>query len=466
MARTVTEVKESIVSTIESIDPSIDVAKGPVYDLLIQPVAPEISKIEEDVEHLTALYSQVVAETATDEEAKAFALNYGLTQDAGKKATGFVSFFRNTRPIAGEIIEILAGSIISNSDDSLVYQTTEQVIINGDYADTYYNSVRNLYEITAPIEAVSSGEENNIPAYKVVRLPSTITGIDGVENREKISGGTSAETIAHLVERTIVQLKGLDKGSPNGVEAIVRNFDPSNVDDVSVVTAKDRTLFTRYTTAPSMDIYVIGEDENNSQYITTAIGGEEEFILENPPVLQVDSVQVNGEDVNFTFLPDTSEDTRKSARALDKVLLDNPLIALDVVDLRYIYNKLIRDLQDKEFSEEQRFFNTDILIRSAIGAYITFQANVKIASSFDPIVKLTEIENAVLALIQQDAFVEEYIPNDIRDAIKASVSGILTFIITKFTRTIDGTVDIETITFEANEKPMLDGDTFNINIRQ
>ena len=105
-----------------------------------------------------------------------------------------------------------------------------------------------------------------------------------------------------------------------------------------------------------------------------------------------------------------------------------------------------------EFSEEQRLFNTDILIRSAINAYITFQANVKIASSFDQVTKLTEIENAIVDAIEKDEFVEEYIPNNIRDEVTTSVSGILEFIITKFTRTVDGTVDVETITFAANEQ--------------
>lgn len=466
MPRSEDEVKRDVIATLNTIDPSIDTGKGPVYDGFIQPYAPEGSKIETDVEHLTALYSRVMAGTATNAEVEAFAANFGIVRSAGKRAKGFVYFYRFTRPGLNDSIEIPQGTVITNTDASLSYRTTERAFISGQYADSYYNSARNRYEIMVPLEASASGEAYSLPAYRVIRLSQIVFGIDGVENRSEVTGGTNSESNADLITRASAKFEGTDKGQPSGVESMVRNYDPSNCKDVSIVTQKDRALFTRIIHDPAMDIYVIGQDIATAEDINTAAGGETLLNLEKVPAIQVDSVQVNGQDVTFTFLPDTTTQTRKSAEAQDQVLLAAPLISGDIVDVNYQYNQLVRGLQDDLFSDEQRFFNTNMLAREAIGAYVTCQANAKVASSYDLVTKQTELENALVALIESNLFVEEYVPSDVANQVRTSVSGVLEFTFTKFTRTVDGTLDVETVTFKANEMPKIDADTFDIKVRQ
>jgi uncharacterized phage protein gp47/JayE len=465
MSRSINDIQKSLVSTYETIDPSIDVSKGPAYDIVIRPFSSEAANIESKVENLTTLYSRVWNKTATDNEIISFARNFGLYQGDGGKSKGYIYFMRYTRPKAGQIITIPLGYNVTNSDNTLAYQTSVQAVMHGDYADSYFNSVRGTYEIRVPAQAASAGSNYDLSAYRITVLSSSLIGIDGVENRSAFVGGSNAETVEHLGERTIKKFMGLDSGVPNGIESNVVNYDTSNVSDVSIVYPKDRSLFTRRVTTPAMDVYVIGEDAQSEEYIFTSVGGEKTIAIEYVPVISVDSVQVNDQDVDFTFLPDTSSETKKSARAVDTVVLSNALVVNDVISITYTYNKLIYGLQQDLFSGK-RSFNTDILARSALGAYITFQANVKIASSFDIVSKQTEIENKVIEIVQSNKFEESYIPSAVRDEIMSSVTGILEFIITKFTRTLNGKLNVETISFNANETPMLDDATFDISVRQ
>lgn len=464
MSRSINDIQKSLVSTYETIDPSIDTSKGPAYDIVIQPFAPEAANIESKVENLVTLYSRVWNKTATDSEVRTFANCFSLTQGEGGRSKGFAYFFRYTKPKAGQIITIPLGFVITNSDNTLAYQTTVQAIMYGDYADSYYNSSRGTYELRVPIQASSAGANYDLPAYRILVLSSQIIGIDAVENRSSTTGGTDAESISHLGDRTIKAFQGLDSGVPNGIESKVVNYDINSVEDVSIVYPKDRTLFTRRVTTPAMDVYIVGSNQENEEYIFTAIGGETLIYLEYVPVLSVESVQVNGQDVGFTFMPDSSSELCKSSRAVDVVLLDSALILNDIVSIQYTYNKLIYSIQNDLFSGT-RSFNTDILARSALSAYITFQSNAKIVSSFDPTSKQTEIENKVIEIIQTGKFEESYIPSNIRDKIMSEVTGIIEFNITKFTRTLNGTLDVEIIVFNANETPMIDDSTFDISVR-
>lgn len=465
MARSVADVQKNIIANINSIDPSIDVSKGPVYDMLLRPFAPESANLEGKVENLTLLYSKIWNKTATDAEVAMFGTSFSIDRGAGTYSKGYVYFYRYTKPNKSQVIEIPVGTVVTNTDSTLAYATTSQGLMSGDYADSYFNSTKNVWEIRLPVKAVSAGSNYDIASYRLINISNELLGIDGVENRSAITGGKDIESIDSWSNRIITRFQGLDTSNSNGIVSLVKNYDPSNFQDASVIYPKDRTLFTRRTTTPAMDVYIIGSDEVSEEYVFTAVGGELEIYLEKSPVIQVDSVQVNGLDVDFSFIPDSNSDTKKSARARDKVILTSALISLDIVVIKYIYNQLIYGVQQDVFTAT-RHFNTDILARSALGAYVTFQASAKLASSVDPVSKLTEIETTAINLIQNNKFNEVFIPNDIRDAILSSVSGILDLSIIKFTRTVNGVLDIETINFNANETPIVDDTTFNISVRQ
>jgi Baseplate J-like protein len=465
MARDEEEVIQSMVQTVNSIDPSVDVTVGPIYDFVIRPTSKEVSSAEGEAEHLSQLYSLDFVEEATDAEVKALGDNFGIGQGRGTAATGFLTFYTYAAPSVGTQINISRGTLASTQDGRYTYQTTEAAVLSGDTASSFFNATRQIYEITVRASAVSVGEEYDIPPYRVTKLNTNVSGINGVENRTRFQNGTTSESRADYVDRIQDRFLGMEIGTSGGLVTAVKAYDTSNIKDVATIFSTDHTLFRRKILTPGIDVYVIGEVTETTTENYTAIGGETSIPLRQRPVLSVTQVKVNGSSVTWEFIKDDSKELGGSVRANDYVLLATPLNAADIVEVQYTYNKLLIDISDSLFTW-RGLFGTDILVRTPWTALVTIDITVTILANFGASRTQSQVDAIIREYVEPQQFVDALFPEVLREQIGSSIAGVSTVIFNKFTRSDFGTLDTEVIELLKYETSEIDDTAYIINIRQ
>ena len=97
------------------------------------------------------------------------ALEYGIERRPATPATGVVEFSRSSD--APEDFVVPAGTTVQTRDGSIAFQTTEQVTL-----------AQGTQSVQATVEATTGGSETNLPANKLVVMPSPPTGIESVTN--------------------------------------------------------------------------------------------------------------------------------------------------------------------------------------------------------------------------------------------------------------------------------------------
>jgi len=345
MAKTLEEVEESIVESVQTSDPSLDAAKGPIRDIMIQPVAPEITRIGEEAERISRLYSLEFAEVATQAEVNALSTNYGQAQGQGRPSTGFGFFMRFTRPAENETLTVPAGTLIATQEINFIYKVVETIQLDGINAESFFNPTRGTYEIQVEIQAVANGPDYDLPPLRIIRILTEIEGFTAFENRSETAGGLGFESKENQFKRVQTRLLGLDRGNVGGIASEVSDYSPELVKDVAVIQPKDRTLFKRPIDTPALDIYVIGEEIKSTNEEFAAIGGEEQFLLGRRPVQAVDVLTVNGAEVPFSVAIDTSVEYGTSTAANDRIILPTALNTGDIVKVSYSYNSLLYEMK-------------------------------------------------------------------------------------------------------------------------
>ena len=460
MARTTAQIQSALAASSKSINPSLDTAKGAIYNFMLAPLGPVLEELEENVEHLRGLYSTVFSSVATPEEVEALGTSFVISRDSGHNATVIQHFIRTSQPAKGTIHTVPKGTLVSNSDGSLIFRTLEEITMDGDNAFAYYNAARGLYEISVKAEAVSSGEAYNLPSFRINKKISSISGFDLTENRSDASGGTEKETDKNLVSRIEAKFSGLNLGTVGGLKSTIVNLSPSYVKGVSVVQPGD-VEFRRVIQGLALDIFVIGEQSEITEDVFTAEEGDYIFTLVSSPVLDLVSTTVNGTEVTANLSKDVNETTKLSVNSVNYLVLDTPVTEGDIVVCQYNYNKLIATLQDEL---KDRIFGTDILVREAIKVETLVEAKARITISSDALTLQTALESKITELIETETFVERLLPSKLEEAIRDSMVGVLSFSWTKFTRKSGGFLDIEPIELAANESAKLSSENLKITV--
>jgi len=468
MARTDDEIRNSMIESLRAIDPSVDVEKGPIYDFLLQPVPTELQKTEADAERLTILTTLQLDQVATQEEIEAMATSFSIRLGGGRASrTTTQLFYTFTRP--SQDIVINRGLLVGTVDQTYTYFVTETATLPAATADNFFNAQTRRYEIFVTCEATATGEDFDLPPLRVNRIISPIDGIDGTTNTAAYTGGASEPTLASAVDRVRAKFAGLDPETGGGIKSDIRNFDPENVLDVSLVYPKDRAIFRRRTNRPAIDAYVIGDDIQSTNETFVATGGETTLSPSLLPVSSVTSVVLNNvtlaEGTDWALITDTAAPSRGSPRATDYILLTNPLIAADVVVVTYSYNALLQEMQTNLFGLD-RPFETDVLARAPLQIGVAVSIDATVLASTDTARAFVAIENALFAAIQQDRFVDVLEPEIVRQTVKDEVGGLSNLRLTRFRRTLGSSREVETITFEKNEVAVVDQAALNIKVRR
>ena len=468
MARSISQIEDSIKTTIRSLNPTMDLEVGPIYGTLIAPVAPEISSAEASVERLQKYYSANFADVATDEEARDFAVNFATGPSIGGIARGTVVFYRNSTPLNGEIYQIKVGDIVSTADRRLLYRVTQTTQMIGDYASTFYNPSTNKYEIQAFVEAVASGTLYNIPAGRIIRIMSTVLGVDGVEQRSPMAGGGEPETVAETVARVQTKFLGLDTHSVGGIISTTKAQFPEYVTDVKIVRPTDRIEFRRVTDGPSLDLYILGSLNSTFLEEYLATGGETVVsIVSNRTVTSIASVSVGGTVIDGTewiYIPDTSLGFQGSTKASPKIQLTTALNAGEVVEITGTKNSILDSVQALYQPNDNTLFKTDILARSFLDLPVMIVMDIRINTG-DPDTIQAAAQTYLVNMIQGGEISDAIYPEVVKESLKGAIPEITAVKLLTFKRTYSSISEVEPIIPQKNQRPIYDQTNSNLVVR-
>lgn len=465
MARTAEEIQTSVIDTMQTLDPSIEVDTGPIFDATIVPLSNELSVAEAKTENLALLYSTEFIKTATDEEVQAYITNFALAEGAGGNASGYCVFATYTRLQPGEIVTIPIGTLVANKDGSLIYETTEEKKLVGDNISAYYNATNAWYEISVPVQSVNSGAQYDLPAYRLIQLLTPIDGIDVIQNRLKISGGSDAESNDQKFARIENAFFGQNTGTINGVIKLVENYSPEKVSGVAVVRSGERDLFKRFSSSLALDVYVNGSeartvtDENYTIQILSNY-----IVFNNSPVISVDSVTLNGVENTAWVVQKDSGVYAGSPRAEDKLVFPELILQPgDLITVTYAYNGLLEDIKNDVFAPDQNnLFDMDILVREMLTTYLTLQGTSVASSSATPDTIKTQVEEFLYSAIETNTAGVMFQPEIIKQQMIDQIAGLSNFYWKKFTTTSSSLLDVETVELAKNSIAKIDAGTFDI----
>lgn len=459
MPRSSDEVLRSMQDTVESVDPSIDVRKGPIYESALLPWAPEIATNEADISHLGELYQMEKLQLWKPEEVEVLGRNFGQQYGQGTNSQGYLTFVAFEIP--ADDIPIPTGTLAATEDSTYVYQTIEPAVFYAASASAYYISSRRRYEIKVAAEAVASGPDYDVRPNRINVMLTPISGITSVFNEAEFSGGFSDQTISEFALDLRELPLGNSAGSPGGLQALAIRVSGGVVEDSAVVTPADIGVYERLSDTSmrfGLDLYIIGSRMGLAYDTKTTVASEVEFVLDNQPVINVSSVLVSGAAVSFTFVPDTEPSRRGSPAALDKIVLASAPGAGQTVTVTYTYNKLIADLQSECSGMESQLFGANTLVRA--GKLVTCDVEVAIAS-YGAGTRKTDVEQWITYWFQDPSlittrqrFYESADPAQFIGTLESEMS-VSVGALTKFNRPDRATQNVQTIVFAKNEYPTL-----------
>lgn len=464
MAKTEAEVHREIELSIAASDNTLDVYQGPIPDIFITPQTGQLVSASNETELLRALFTLNFDTSITDDETKNALANYGSSPGVGTKSKHVQYFLRFTR--LTDNVTIPSGTLVGNSDGSLVYRVLTTGTMYASSPASYYNSSRNAYEIGLQVEAVGTGVSYELPPGRVNTMMTSIRGIDSTENRVQSKGGSDAETKDNQVTRLKTALLGINLGAAGGLKKRITDAYPEMVSDVAVIEPYQKE-FVRVTAGPSLDVYVIANELSTYNQQVTATAGQTQIVLTKKPVASVSSLTINGiaGAVGYTLITDSSKETGNSMQAYDVVALDMPLIVGDEVVVSYEYNSALELVSTNVFnSGEGNLFNTDILIRYPFIVSPIITGTVKVLPSYSVSEVETNVKNYLENMFNFTTFTEIVYINNVIDSVKSDVSGVQSFKLSEFHRNTDSYSQIESLTFKANEISVYNSSLVNLKI--
>lgn len=352
------EILLSMQRSIEQ-DEGIDVKKGPFFDLL-RPVAQEIAPAFDSIQSLSRLYSTMAdgtVDTISAVDLNAIGRNLRVTYPKGHKAMALVYFYCTVIP--SDSITIPSGTPVMTSDGSLVYVTTGSITVGPTTIQQYYNSKNSRYEIPMTVVAASEGAVYCVPAYRIIKMGVNISGISGVYNPSRVTGGDDSSDAQTYLDRIRTRFLGKVDSATFGILSEIQS-QYGNV-NLSFVYGDSR-YFKRPVRGKGLDVVVAEPVTEYYEDMFTATGSVE-FPLTRTPVLAVESVTVDGVSASFEFIPDESRAIGGSSKGTYLVRI--PSVATgSAVRIRYQYEYLCWFMQANILnSKALGYFGVDCLAR-------------------------------------------------------------------------------------------------------
>jgi hypothetical protein len=323
--------QQTLIKYLKDLNPAIDTSDPIIQDLVVNFGTQVITDVQTRVSYLNSRYTNAYLNQLNDTELNIYAYNaFGLVREPGTPVTGYVYFMFST-PSDNGSVSIPTNSVVSTSDGKWRFTTTEPVYISADSLPSFYNPVRNAYELRIPVQAVSPGTDYRVASYRLVKIQSTLNFSAKCENREPFTSGTDPETRTDFINRINSTKAGFNLNTTSGL----RDSILSNVKGISDV---------QWLHAPgnrnTYDLYYIGYQpvaDVLEYVISNPLYREIPFNSAKTPIRYVDGVVVDSVSLTqdqYRFTP-------------TKVILHStvPLNSGSQIFVSYQYNQLNNTLK-------------------------------------------------------------------------------------------------------------------------
>lgn len=443
MARQTKEVINSLKNNVAEQDESIDATKGPIYNFMISPVAPEISANEQMSERLERLLSlDIVSAEDSDVDITAFGNNFKVARGGGKKEQHLQTFYLYNKPT--ETISIPTGTLVSTENGTYVYKVIEGRSFYQENSETYFNSNTNRYELNLLVEAVDFGSEYNLPKGRVSKLVSSDIKVDGtVSATSSLILGTEEEDNLSYMKKVEQKFEGINSGTLSGIAYQVNNL--IGISDVTFAKPGD-DIFSRKVKRAALDIYVNGTSLSCKILTKTIVEETDKIYFDEAPVVSVDYVLVNQEETEYILNIDNSNDFGGSTKAKDYIAFPNKLEAGSYVEIKYYINQDV--VSASELFEENDLYDTDFLFRKPKSVML----NLEVAIKVNTVNKSSAQSQALDALANYPKYTmgEILYPSNIEPLMRTSVPNVVAVYVIK--HSIDGQpFEIGTVALDKNQ---------------
>lgn len=420
-------------------NPSLDVVLGPIRDTVVSPVATVLEDQNERIRRLSLIMSLLNVGDFTETELDEFAFNEQLLRRTGTRATTTVFFQARRAPAVDLIVPIntpLATPYDATLGRSILFRTTEAQTLPSATAALYFNAATGFYELEVAVQAISTGDEGNVPVNRISRMQSTIAGFESVINRAAASGGADRETNDDLAERLLVAIPGTDISTKYGIERdVLSNY--SDVVDMETVFGVDALLTRAATNAGAVDVYIIGSLPEAVTESQTFLGVGQPIVLDQQPVLSVASVDsggpayIQGTDYELQADPGTSSGSTRGQGAVVFLAGGSAPSSGDTVNITYNYNSLLETLMNAYIVPDHLVFGRDLLFRQGTQQDIEIEYDLSVLSGSNATSILAQTTSVIVTFINSLGLGDDVEESDVNAAVR-SIAGVDNWVPTVF----------------------------------
>ena len=404
---TATDYATALANGVNSRDKTLDATIGPYRDLMIDPVSEVLESQNDRIVYLSNLTSLQYVDRLVPDDVDQLVFNEGLVRWDSSSSLAIVTFARVQAPTVDIVVPVnfpLETVIDPKTGISTNFRTIETQTMYAAAASSYYNATTQKYELDVAVASVTTGAETTLGAYTITQMRRSLAGFDQVYNQNATSAGRAIETNQELSERYLLQVRGSNPSTPDGIKAsVLDNF--RMVEDVYVVYGTNSYLTREQDDAGAVDVWIQGESATQRTYIALYPGVMTLMQLDRQPVMTIKSVTSGGttfvEGTDFELVTGESEYSY-STRGMDGIRFltggSVPAALGDPVTIVYEYNAVITTL-DSYYTQPSRYtIGMDRLFRWAQASYLTLEANLKVRAG-NPDTVRSIVRTAVLNYI-------------------------------------------------------------------
>ena len=383
---------------------------------------------------IDVMEGSVIKDVVVDVPAKEFQRLYALLDLYQRMQTldGFININTSYKKIIGEILnigEIGVTTICSIGLDNLIGNfgvirksaleatgnvrfyfgdnlkktiTTDVIVATADVEPIVFTVVSNRIDVIPIIEAITNrcyidcevkctqkGRIGNVPTGAIQRVVGISATVINLNLSSDFTNGRDKETDEALIIRAKNLFIGRDKGTRFGYINLANSID--YIDSANTIDYRD-SEFKRG--LGNCDLCFAGIKVSPEVKNTYIYGQVPELVLSYQPVLSISSVKSDNEIINpsnYLLIKDVGEFSG-SIKGRDKIVfIDSDDLAGTFIEVSYIYNSLVYDLQNIVDNDNNRILGVDVLVRQGIERKLDFDLQIIYFNNNDNVLTNVEI---------------------------------------------------------------------------
>lgn len=394
MAKDENTIKNDLISTLLTLEPTADVQDGSlIRDINIDPQAVQFSLLYDENDYVKKLAAwKNNAEEITTEDLDAIGANLNIARKPATYATTIITFRSKTLPTQRIRIGNEEGtggvqvkSMNLDNDTYFQFITTNTVYLE---PNTEYNISSGFYEVSANATAVIPGTQSNVGVGTIVILETPITGIDSVYNYVAATGGAEIQNNVDYAEMLSVALQGATKNTENGIKSVLNTLD--NITEIKIFNPNSEEK----TEAGLVYAFIKSNSEKtyNEEKIFTI--NSNYYLLTKRPIKRIISLKAyyNGvlrdcvENVDYYLYTDKESIYSYSTNALDYIVFnyENHPDANKSFYISYVYNSKVEEGQEAiQQAENDILILGNILVKSAQPIPVDITLDIKLKFGYN-----------------------------------------------------------------------------------